>query len=123
MSRMAESDQIRDPEEVLAVLLEKIPPINHYLIPEKSTTEQKIQYIKDQQKKGIFKLDPYFMWLDRPAGSGPYTGPGTAYGTGPGTTGKIYPKLEAVLEYQSEPELLVEVDPIEKPPSVKKNKK
>lgn len=117
---MAESNE-RNPEEVLAALLQKIPSIYHHLIPEKSTVEQKIQYINDQQKKGIFKLDPYFMWLDRPAGSGPYTGPGTAYGTGPGTTGRLHDKLESASEYESEPS--VESNPKGKYSSVKKNKK
>ncbi|MMZ59037.1 hypothetical protein D3C76_170800 [compost metagenome] len=85
---MSENDRVKKPkEEVLADLMQKIPPIYHHLIPEKLTVEQKIQYIKDQQKRGIYRLEPYFMWLDRPAGSGLYTGPGTAPGTGPGTDG------------------------------------
>lgn len=82
---MAENDRVKKPEEVLAALMQKIPPIYHHLIPEKLTVEQKIQYINDQQKRGLYRLEPYFMWLDRPAGSGLYTGAGTAPGTGPGT--------------------------------------
>lgn len=116
---MADSGQHRNPEEVLASLLKKIPSIYHHLIPEKSTTEQKIQYINDQQEKGVFKLNPYFMWLDRPAGSGPYTGPGTAYGTGPGTTGDLYEKPQP----NSDPEPSVEGNSTDNASSLKKNKK
>ncbi|MNE15576.1 hypothetical protein D3C76_100260 [compost metagenome] len=78
----------RNPEEILAELLAKIPPIYPNLIPDGLTTEEQIDYIAKQEKKGIFTLDPYFTWLDKPAGSDLYTGPGTAPGTGPGT-GKI----------------------------------
>lgn len=81
---MAKNEQ-KSFEEILEVFLKKIPPIYHNMIPDHLSSEQKVDFLEEQEKNGIFRTEPYFMWLDRPRGSGLYTGPGTGQGTGPGT--------------------------------------